>query len=91
MILGIVALKHALRMKIQNKIEGNLIANTAEALSGKELTNEEKQKSEEFKKNYKAKGTAYGFDIFLGIFCIVMSVAVVIAFVGMALGFFADL
>ena len=73
-IIGIVALRHRMRMKIQNKIEGEAIGHLAETISGKEMTEEDRQKV----KNYEAKGTAYKYDLFVGILSIVCAVAVVI-------------
>ena len=74
MIIGIVALRHRLRMKIQNKVEGEAIGHLAEAISGQEMSQEDEQKV----KNYKAKGTAYKYDLVVGIMGIVCSVAVII-------------
>lgn len=77
MITGIVALRHRLRMKVQNKIEGAMIGKTAELISGEEMTEEDKEKT----KNYKAKGTSSGYDLAVGIIGITMSVVVVVAFI----------
>jgi len=74
MITGIVALRHRMRMKIQNKVEGEAIGGLAEAISGKEMTAEDEQKI----KDYKAKGTAHKYDLVVGISGIVCSVAVII-------------
>jgi len=76
MILGIVALRHRIRMRIQNKVEDVAIGGLAEAISGQEMTEEARKKLEESK----ARGTADKMDLVIGILGIVMSVVVVIAF-----------
>ncbi len=77
MILGIVALRHRLKMKIANKVHDVVIENVTETVSGQELSEEDKQKMEE--KNL--RGTANRYDLAVGIIGIVASIAVVIAFV----------
>ena len=84
MITGIVALRHRLRMKVQNKVEGKLY-DTLDSVSGKEPT-EEDDKAEE----YKARGTASGYDLTVGILGIVMSVVVVVAFITLCIVFTAQ-
>ena len=79
MITGIVALRHRVRMKIQNKIEGALIGKTAEMLSGEKMSESDKEKVE----NYEAKGTAHKYDLAVGIIGISLSIIVVIAFIGL--------
>ena len=74
MITGIVALRHRMRMKIQNKIEGEAIGHLAETISGQEMSAEDEQKVKE----YKAKGTAHKYDLVVGILGIVCSIAVII-------------
>lgn len=77
MITAIVALRHRLRMKVQNKVEDVAIEQLAETISGQEMTDEQKQKLEDDK----ARGTAPKYDLAVGILGIICSVAVVIAFV----------
>lgn len=84
-ILGVVALRHRVRMRIQNKVEDAAIGGLAEAISGQELTEEAKQKLKEDK----ARGTADKMDLVIGILGIVMSVFVVIAFATILLCYFA--
>ena len=84
-ILGVVALRHRIRMRIQNKVENEAIGGLAEAISGKEMTEEDKQHLEE----RKARGTQDKMDLVIGILGITMSVVVVIAFVAMFFGFCA--
>ncbi len=79
LIIGIVALRHSARMKIENKITGKLIGKTAEVISGQELNETQKEDLD----NYKARGTAHKYDIAVGICGIVLSVLVVVAFVTM--------
>lgn len=74
MITGIVALRHRMRMKIQNKIEGEAIGGLAEAIAGQERSDEDREKI----KNYEARGTAHKYDLVVGIMGIVCSVAVII-------------
>lgn len=74
MIIGIVALRHRMRMKIQNKIEGEAIGGLAEAIAGEKRSDEDREKI----KNYEAKGTAHKYDLVVGIMGIVCSVAVII-------------
>lgn len=83
MILGIVALRHRARMKIQNKVENVVIAGVAETITGQEMTDEDKQKLQE----RPAKGTDHKMDLTVGILGIVMSVLVVVAFVALLLLF----
>ena len=85
MVLGIVALRHRLRMRVQNQVENAAIGGLAEAISGKEMTEEDKKHLEE----RKARGTSDKLDLVIGILGIVMSVVVVIAFVSMFFGFCA--
>ena len=77
MITGIVALRHRAKMKLKNKVTGEILGKTTEVLSGQELSEEAKDKVE----NYEAKGTANRYDLVVGILGIVLSVAVVVAFV----------
>jgi len=79
MITGIVALRHRVRMKVQNKVEGAAITGLAEAIKG-DVTAEEKAELEKEKKEYTARGTAYTYDLVVGILGITMAVVVVIAF-----------
>ena len=83
MILGIVALRHRARMKIQNKVENVVIAGVAETITGQEMTDEDKQKLQE----RPAKGTDHKMDLTVGILGIVMSVLVVVAFIALLLLF----
>ena len=83
MITGIVAFRHALRMKVQNKIEDEAAIAIAETITGKEATEEERQKVSE----RQAKGTAYKYDMAVGITGITLSVLVTIAFITMFLLF----
>ena len=76
MITGIVALRHRFRMKMQNKIEKVALEKSYELVDG-EISAEEKEKIE----NHKAKGTAYRYDLAVGIIGITLSVLVVVAFV----------
>lgn len=76
MITGIVALRHRFRMKMQNKIEKVALEKSYELVDG-EISAEEKEKIE----NHKAKGTAYCYDLAVGIIGITLSVLVVVAFV----------
>ncbi len=78
-ILGIVALRHRIRMRVQNKVEDTVISGMTEAISGQELSEEAKQKIVD----KKARGTSDKMDLVIGILGIVMSVVVVIAFVAM--------
>lgn len=64
-------------MKFKNKFTGEILAKTTEVLSGQELSEEAKDKVE----NCEAKGTANRYDLVVGILGIVLSVAVVVAFV----------
>ena len=77
MITGIVALRHRARMKIQNKVEGALIGKTAEMIAGENMSEQDKEKVE----NYEAKGTAHKYDLAVGILGISLSIIVVIAFI----------
>ena len=83
MITGIVALRHRMRMKVQNKVEGAMIGKTAEMISGEELTGEAKEKID----NYQARGTADTYDLVVGICGIVLSIVVVLAFIGLSILF----
>lgn len=74
MIIGIIALRHRMRMKIQNKIEGEAIGGLAEAIAGEKRSDEDREKI----KNYEARGTAHKYDLVVGIAGIVCSVAVII-------------
>ena len=74
MITGIVALRHRMRMKIQNKIEGEAIGGLAEAIAGEKRSDEDREKI----KNYEARGTAHKYDLVVGITGIVCSVAIII-------------
>ena len=83
MVIGVIALRHRLRMKIENKVTSVAIEKTVEAISGEEITGENKEEVE----NYEARGTADKYDLTVGILGIVLSVVVVIAFIGiLALG-----
>lgn len=86
-ILGIVALRHRIRMRVQNKVEDTVIGGMAETISGQELTEEQKQRLE----SSKARGTSDKMDLVIGILGIVMSVVVVIAFVAMIFLFSANI
>lgn len=79
MITGIVALRHALRMKIQNKVEDEASIAIAEAVTGQEVSEEQRAKVSE----RKARGTAYGYDLTVGIVGITLSVLVTVAFIVM--------
>ncbi len=83
MITGIVALRHRMRMRVQNKVEGAMIGKTAEMISGEELTGEAKEKID----NYQARGTADTYDLVVGICGIVLSIVVVLAFIGLSILF----
>lgn len=74
MIIGIIALRHRMRMKIQNKIEGEAIGALAETIAGEKRSDEDREKI----KNYEARGTAHKYDLVVGIMGIVCSVAVII-------------
>lgn len=78
-ILGIVALRHRIRMRIENKVENVVVEGLAEAISGQEMTEEDRKHMEE----RKARGTQDKMDLVIGILALVMSVVVVIAFVTM--------
>lgn len=84
-VLGVVALRHRVRMRIQNKVENEAIGGLAEAISGKEMTEEDKKHLEE----RKARGTSDKMDLVIGILGITMSVVVIIAFATMFLCFCA--
>ena len=77
MIIGIIALRHRFKMKIQNKVTGAMITTATETITGEELSEEEKEKN----KNYTAKGTAHTYDLVVGILGITLSILVVIAFI----------
>ncbi|MBR2052935.1 MAG: hypothetical protein IKB21_02695 [Clostridia bacterium] len=79
MVMGIVALRHRMKMKAINKVHGAMMEKTTEILSGEEVTGENKEKFE----NYKAKGTAPKYDLAVGICGIALSVLVVVAFVAL--------
>ena len=64
-------------MKIANKLESSIKEKTIEAVSGEELSEEEKEKIN----NYKVKGTANGYDLAVGIIGILLSIAVIVAFI----------
>ena len=64
-------------MKIANKFESSIKEKTIEAFSGEELSEEEKEKIN----NYKDKGTANGYDLAVGIIGILLSIAVIVAFI----------
>ena len=71
MITGIVALRHRMRMKIQNKIEGEAIDALADTIAGEKRSDEDREKI----KNYEARGTAHKYDLVVGIMGIVCSVS----------------
>jgi len=83
-ITGLVALRHSLKMRVKNKVEGAVISKTAEVIS-KELdvdTSEEaKEKAKQNAENYEARGTNHKYDMVVGISGIVCAVGVVVAFV----------
>lgn len=64
-------------MKIANKLESSIKEKTIEAVSGEELSEEEKEKIN----NYKVKETANGYDLAVGIIGILLSIAVIVAFI----------
>lgn len=82
-IYGIVALRHRVRMKIQNKVEDKIAEGISEAITGAEITDEQKQKLEQ----EKAKGTHDKMDLAIGIISIVLSVLVLLAWIGINVGF----
>lgn len=85
-ILGVVALRHRIRMRVQNKVEDAAIEGLAEAISGKEMSEEAKKEMQA----KKARGTQDKMDLIIGILGIVMSVIVFIAFIVMFFLFCAN-
>jgi len=73
MITGIVALRHRTKMKIQSRVEGELIEGFAESITG--------ENADGYGESYKARGTASGYDLAVGIIAILFSVLVIVAFV----------
>ena len=88
-ILGVIALRHRAKMKIQSKVEGAVIAKTAELAAGEEITEQEKADIEDIKQNHEAVGTAHKFDLAIGILGISFSILVVGAFIAMLCLFFS--
>lgn len=86
-ITAVVALRHSMRMKIQNKIEGAAIGKMAEAIAGEKQSEEDKEKVA----NYEARGTNHKYDKAVGITGIVLAAVTVIAFVTMLYIFLAEL
>lgn len=80
MVNGIVAIRHAVKKKAENVIASQVMSKTAEMISG-----------EETKIEHKTKGTAYAYDIVVGILAIVLSIAVVVGFIVMFFGFLSHL
>jgi len=86
LILGIVALRHRIRMRVQNKVEGSILDKTADMIAGEKRSEEDRKRVE----NYEARGTQNKMDLVIGILGIVMSILVVIAFVTMFILFSAN-
>ena len=85
-ILGVVALRHRIRMRVQNKVEDTVLEGITEAVSGKEMSEEAKKEMQA----KKARGTQDKMDLIIGILGIVMSVIVFIAFIVMFFLFCAN-
>ena len=64
-------------MKVQNFVEDVAITTTVELATGQELAEEQKQEI----KAKKAKGTAYGYDLAVGILGILLAILQVVVFV----------
>ena len=77
LIIGIIALRHRAKMKIENKLTGKLVGKTAEAISGQELSENAKQDLD----NFEAIGTANKYDLTVGLCGIILSALVIVAFV----------
>ena len=75
-ITAVVALRHSVRMKVQNKIEGAAIGKLAETIAGEKQSEEDKEKVE----NYEARGTNHKYDRAVGITGIILAAVVVITF-----------
>jgi len=86
-ITSVVALRHSLRMKIQNKVEGAAIGKLAETISGQKMDEEAKEKAE----NYEARGTNHKYDKAVGITGIVLAGLLIVAFALMLFFFLAEL
>jgi len=77
MIIGIVALRHRMKKKLESKITGAVLNKTVEVVSGEEVAEEVKEEN----KNYKSRGTADTYDLVVGVLGIVLSIFVVAAFI----------
>ena len=86
-ITALVALRHSMRMKVQNKIEGVAIGKMAEVIAGEKQSEEDKEKIE----NYEARGTNHKYDKAVAITGFVLAGVLIITFAVMLYFFLAEL